>query len=87
MGRPGAYLTEGRRAHELRPVAERTRDYAELYEQLPPEQQRVQASRCMMCGVAFCQAGIGFGGARPSGCPLHNLIPEWNDLMWRGLWR
>ena len=40
-----------------------------------------------MCGVAFCQAGIGFGGARPSGCPLHNLIPEWNDLMWRGLWR
>ena len=87
MGRPGAYLTEGRRAHELRPVSERTRDYAELYEQLSPELQQVQASRCMMCGVAFCQAGVGFGGARPSGCPLHNLIPEWNDLLWRGLWR
>ena len=81
MGKPGAYLTVGRRAHALRPVAERTRDYGELHEQLSPELQRVQASRCMMCGVAFCQAGIGFGGARPSGCPLHNLIPEWNDLV------
>ena len=49
--------------------------------------RRAQASRCMMCGVAFCQAGFGFGGARPSGCPLHNLIPEWNDLVYRGLWR
>ncbi len=87
MGKPGAYLMVGRRAHALRPVAERTRDYAELHEQLSPELQRVQASRCMMCGVAFCQAGIGFGGARPSGCPLHNLIPEWNHLVFRGLWR
>ena len=40
----------------------------------------------MMCGVAFCQAGYSFGKARPSGCPLHNLIPEWNDLVYRGLW-
>ena len=87
MGKAGAYLTVGRRAHELRPVCERVRDYKELYRQLDAAGQREQASRCMMCGVAFCQAGIGFGGARPSGCPLHNLIPEWNDLVWRGLWR
>lgn len=87
MGRPGAFLTVGRVAHELRAVGERTRDYRELYRQLPPEAQREQASRCMMCGVAFCQAGSSFGGARPSGCPLHNLIPEWNDLVYRGLWR
>ena len=87
MGRPGAFLTVGRAAHELRPVGERTRDYAELYRQLDPEAQRAQASRCMMCGVAFCQSGFGFGAARPSGCPLHNLIPEWNDLLYRGLWR
>ncbi len=40
----------------------------------------------MMCGVAFCQTGISFGHARPSGCPLHNLIPEWNDLVCRGQW-
>ncbi|WP_455140042.1 glutamate synthase subunit beta [Thermophilibacter sp.] len=87
MGKPGAFLTVGRRAHTLRPVDERTRDYAELYELLTPELQREQASRCMMCGVAFCQSGMGFGGARTSGCPLHNLIPEWNDLLYRGLWR
>lgn len=86
MGKPGAFLEHGRRAHGLRPVAERTGDFKELYALLTPEEQRVQASRCMMCGVAFCQTGIGFGKARPSGCPLHNLIPEWNDLVYRGLW-
>ena len=37
----------------------------------------------MMCGVAFCQTGVSFGKARPSGCPLHNLIPEWNDLLYK----
>ena len=63
------------------------RDYEELYEEPPADVRRAQASRCMHCGVAFCQAGISFGGARPSGCPLHNLIPEWNDLVYRGLWR
>ncbi|HJA28687.1 MAG TPA: glutamate synthase subunit beta [Candidatus Olsenella pullicola] len=87
MGRPGAFLTVGRRAHELRSVDERVRDYEELYVEPDEGERRAQASRCMMCGVAFCQAGISFGGARPSGCPLHNLIPEWNDLVYRGLWR
>ena len=87
MGRPGAFLTVGRRAHELRPTKERVCDYEELYEEPPADVCRAQASRCMHCGVAFCQAGISFGGARPSGCPLHNLIPEWNDLVYRGLWR
>ena len=87
MGKPGAFLTVGRRAHDLRPVAERTRDWDELYVEPDEGVRRAQASRCMMCGVAFCQAGFGFGGARPSGCPLHNLIPEWNDLVYRGLWR
>lgn len=87
MGRPGAYLTVGRETEPLRPVAERVRDYEELHGELGELARRAQASRCMMCGVAFCQAGFGFGGARPSGCPLHNLIPEWNDLVYRGLWR
>ncbi|WP_417230608.1 glutamate synthase subunit beta [Thermophilibacter sp.] len=87
MGRPGAFLTVGRRAHELRPTKERVRDYEELYEEPSEDVRRAQASRCMHCGVAFCQAGFSFGGARPSGCPLHNLIPEWNDLVYRGLWR
>ena len=87
MGVTGAFLTHGRAAHGLRPVAERTGDYRELYTLLGEKDQRVQASRCMMCGVAFCQTGVGFGKARTSGCPLHNLIPEWNDLLCRGLWR
>jgi len=84
MGKPGAFLTLGRKAHDLRPVAERTKDYDELYVTLTQEAQQLQASRCMMCGVAFCQTGVSFGKARPSGCPLHNLIPEWNDLLYRG---
>lgn len=86
MGKPGAFLTVGRRAHDLRPVEERVRDYDELYVTLTAEAQKLQASRCMMCGVAFCQTGVSFGKARPSGCPLHNLIPEWNDLLYRGQW-
>ncbi len=86
MGKPGAFLEHGRQPHGLRSVSERTKDYNELYEVLSSELQQVQASRCMMCGVAFCQTGMGFGKARPSGCPLHNLIPEWNDLVYRGQW-
>ena len=84
MGKPGAFLEHDREAHRVRPVAERVQDFDELYVNLDLDAQRVQASRCMMCGVAFCQMGASFGSARPSGCPLHNLIPEWNELLWRG---
>ena len=87
MGKPRAFLEHDRVTHQLRPVAERVRDYSELYIEPDEGERRVQASRCMMCGVAFCQAGHPFGNARSSGCPLHNLIPEWNDLVWRGRWR
>lgn len=87
MGKIGAYLSIDRQNHNERPVRVRTKDYAEIALPLTEELQRLQASRCMMCGVAFCQAGIAFGDARPSGCPLHNLIPEWNDLVYRGLWQ
>ena len=72
--------------HELRPVEERSRDFDPLYVELDDDARRAQASRCMMCGVAFCQMGASFGKARPSGCPLHNLIPEWNELVYRGRW-
>ena len=86
MGKPGAYLTISRQEHAMRAPSEAVRDYQELALPLTAEVQQVQASRCMYCGVAFCQVGASFGGARPSGCPLHNLIPEWNDLVFRGLW-
>ena len=86
MGKPGAFLDIDRVAHELRPVEERSHDFDPLYVELDDDARRAQASRCMMCGVAFCQMGASFGKARPSGCPLHNLIPEWNELVYRGRW-
>ena len=86
MGKPGAYLTVSRQEHATRAPSEAVHDYHELALPLTAEAQQAQASRCMYCGVAFCQVGASFGGARPSGCPLHNLIPEWNDLVYRGLW-
>lgn len=85
MGEPGAYLEKGRRAHGMRPPAETIRDFDEMAVTLPIGEQREQASRCMNCGVPFCQSGLQFNGARrATGCPLHNLIPETNDLLYRG---
>ncbi|MBP3885336.1 MAG: glutamate synthase subunit beta [Olsenella sp.] len=86
MGKPGAYLMVSRQEHGMREPRKAVRDYDELALPLAAEAQQVQASRCMYCGVAFCQVGARFGDARPSGCPLHNLIPEWNDLVFRGMW-
>ena len=86
MGKPGAFLEHDRVAHALRPVDERSRDFDPLYVEPGEDARREQASRCMICGVAFCQVGASFGKARPSGCPLHNLIPEWNELVYRGRW-
>lgn len=86
MGKPGAYLDHVRVEHSIRPIEESIRDFNEFAIPLSEDDQRVQASRCMECGVAFCQTGISFGRARTSGCPLHNLIPEWNDMLYRGLW-
>ena len=87
MGKPGAFLEVGRRSHSERPWAETIGDYDEFALPLAEDEQQAQASRCMMCGVAFCQAGVSFGRSRTSGCPLHNLIPEWNDLLYRGQWK
>jgi glutamate synthase (NADPH) small chain len=76
MGRPTGFLEHGRELPHRRPVALRVRDWREVYEPFPPEAARTQASRCMDCAVPFCHAG----------CPLGNLVPEWNDLVWRGDW-
>ena len=84
MGKPGAYLQIGRSEHGVRPSAESVGDFADFVVDLPVEEQREQASRCMNCGVPFCQSGLRFNGARQAtGCPLHNLIPETNDLLYR----
>src|SRR5882757_2390376 len=60
-----------------RPVEERVHDYFEVYQPFPEEKVRVQAARCMDCGIPFCHTG----------CPVTNIIPDWNDLVWRGRWR
>lgn len=65
---------------------ERIRNFNEFHEHLPMEKQRLQGARCMDCGVPFCQAGMNICGMT-SGCPLHNLVPEWNDLVYTGNWK
>ena len=62
---------------------ERIRNFREFHPRLPAEKRRLQGARCMDCGVPFCQSGISIGGAF-TGCPLHNLIPEWNDMTYLG---
>ncbi|MGH9066354.1 MAG: glutamate synthase subunit beta [Acidimicrobiales bacterium] len=77
MGDPTAFLRHRRELPALRPVPVRLADWREVYQAFPRERVEVQASRCMDCGIPFCHHG----------CPLGNLIPEWNDLVSRGKWR
>ncbi len=79
MADPTGFLKLHRIDAPRRPVEERLRDWNEVYERLPPELLTKQASRCMDCGVPFCQGD--------TGCPVHNLIPDWNDLVHRDRWR
>ena len=67
------------------PPLERIENFNEFHIWLSREEQQTQAARCMDCGVPFCQAGMMIGGMA-SGCPLNNLIPEWNDLVYQGKW-
>jgi glutamate synthase (NADPH/NADH) small chain len=71
---PKGFLTTERQTPNRRPVDVRIKDWKEVYEEQPFEQLQKQAGRCMDCGIPFCHQG----------CPLGNLIPEWNDLIWRG---
>ena len=66
-------------------VEERIKNFNEFHTPLSKEEQQKQGARCMDCGVPFCQAGMKIGNAF-SGCPLNNLIPEWNDLIFKGCW-
>jgi glutamate synthase (NADPH/NADH) small chain len=77
MGDPRGFLKHDRLLPERRPVPVRLRDWKEVYEPFPAEELRKQASRCMDCGIPFCN----------DGCPLGNLIPDWNDLVYREHWR
>jgi glutamate synthase (NADPH/NADH) small chain len=77
MADPKGFLTTPREAPTRRPVDLRLRDWREVYEEFPDDHLQKQAGRCMNCGIPFCHMG----------CPLGNLIPEWNDLVWRDDWR
>ncbi len=85
MGKPTGFLEYTRREDGRRPAAERVRDWDEFHLPLPEEIRRQQGARCMNCGVPFCQAGMIYEG-KAFGCPLHNLIPEWNDMILSGNW-
>jgi glutamate synthase (NADPH/NADH) small chain len=77
VGKPTGFLEFKREMPQRRPVAERINDFFEVYEPFPEEKLRSQGARCMDCGVPFCNTG----------CPLNNLIPDWNDLVYRGRWQ
>ena len=86
MGKPTGFLEYLRELPLDRPALERIKNWNEFHGHMKPEDLRTQAARCMDCGIPFCHTGTLISGMA-SGCPIHNLIPEWNDLIYRGLWR
>jgi glutamate synthase (NADPH/NADH) small chain len=77
MGNPSGFLEIGRVNFERRPIEERVHDWNEVYKDFPEDKLKAQASRCMDCGIPFCHQG----------CPLGNIIPDWNDLVYRDQWQ
>ena len=85
MGKPTGFMEYDRITARSVEPKERIKNYNEFHVFLSKEEQQKQASRCMECGVPFCQSGATIAGMT-SGCPLHNLVPEWNDLVYTGNW-
>jgi len=77
MGKPTGFMEYAPEHAQRRPVTERVNDWFEIYVDLPEEKLRQQGARCMDCGVPFCHTG----------CPVNNIIPDWNDLVYRGRWK
>lgn len=77
MGKTTGFMEYSRELAPRRPVLERVNDWFEIYQDFPESKLREQGARCMDCGVPFCQTG----------CPVNNLIPDWNDLVYRGRWQ
>lgn len=86
MGKPTGFLEYERETSKAVKPQDRIKNFNEFHTPLPKEQQQKQGARCMACGVPFCQSGMTVGGMA-SGCPLHNLVPEWNDLVYVGNWK
>jgi glutamate synthase (NADPH) small chain len=77
MGKPTGFMEYAREHAQRRPVTQRVNDWFEIYLNFPEEKLRQQGARCMDCGVPFCHTG----------CPVNNIIPDWNDLVYRGRWK
>jgi glutamate synthase (NADPH/NADH) small chain len=77
MGKPTGFMESPRELPQRRPVLERVNDWFEIYQDFPEDRLRAQGGRCMDCGVPFCHTG----------CPVNNIIPDWNDLVYRGRWK
>jgi len=77
MGKASGFMEYQREGATRRPVAERVNDWFEIYQDFPEDKLRTQGARCMDCGVPFCHTG----------CPVNNLIPDWNDLVYHGRWK
>jgi glutamate synthase (NADPH) small chain len=86
MGKPTGFIEYLRELPLDRPAIERIRDWNEFHLHLDEAKLRQQGARCMDCGIPFCHTGTLLSGMA-SGCPINNLIPEWNDLVYRGLWK
>lgn len=86
MGKPTGFIEYLRELPADRAPSERVKDWKEFHLHMPEEKLRTQGARCMDCGIPFCHTGTLISGMA-SGCPVNNLIPEWNDLVYRGLWR
>ena len=86
MAKPTGFLEFTRETATERDPLERVRDWQDLHVHLPEEKLQTQGARCMDCGIPFCHKGRILEGMT-SGCPINNLIPEWNDLVYRGRWQ
>lgn len=86
MGKPTGFLEYKRETAKVLDPKVRIADFHEFRTPMSREKQRLQGARCMACGVPFCQSGMMIGGMA-SGCPLHNLVPETNDLVYTGNWK
>jgi len=88
MGKPTGFIEFERELPTDRAPAERIQDWSEFHLHMKAEKLREQGARCMDCGVPFCHTGATMSRSdKGSGCPINNLIPEWNDLVYRGLWQ
>ncbi|MCX6970869.1 MAG: glutamate synthase subunit beta [Verrucomicrobia bacterium] len=86
MGKPTGFIEYLRELPADAPALDRLSNWNEFHLHMPEDKLRTQGARCMDCGIPFCHTGKLISGMA-SGCPVNNLIPEWNDLVYRGLWR